>query len=169
MTEPDAPSGELPEEVAWQLQRTDGFLDLRMPERARAEFERIPPPWQTSPEGLRIGLRLASDLKDWPEARRIAGVLRERHPDDVAWWVLLAFAARRAEGLSVAEGILRTARTKFPEVAVIPFNLACYACQQGREDEALAFLAAAVRLDSSYAEMALEDDDLRALWPRIGG
>lgn len=164
---PDASA--MPDDVAWLLQRTDGFLDLRMSARARLEFARVPENWRADPHALRIALRLSSDLNDWPEAQRIAGVLRDRDPDDVAWWVFLAFATRRAEGLAQAEAILRTARTKFPEVAVIPFNLACYACQQRHEDEALSFLAASVRLDPAFAEAALEDEDLRPLWPKIGG
>jgi hypothetical protein len=51
---------------------------------------------------------------------------------------------------------------------VIPFNLACYECQLGHPDEAMAFLEKAFKLDASFREQAFEDDDLKPIWARLG-
>ena len=57
-----------------------------------------------------------------------------------------------------------------PKVAIIPYNLACYAAQLGRLDEAMDWLRRAVTAggDSKGIKgMAMRDDDLKALWERI--
>ena len=56
------------------------------------------------------------------------------------------------------------ARELFPKEPLIPYNLARYAAQLGRIDEAKALLHSAIGLDPLFKEMALEDDDLAGIW-----
>jgi Tfp pilus assembly protein PilF len=53
---------------------------------------------------------------------------------------------------------------RFPDEVAIPFNLACYACQLGRLDEAREKLARAIKMEPAFLKAALEDDDLKAIW-----
>jgi Flp pilus assembly protein TadD len=79
---------------------------------------------------------------------------------DPQHWVNLAFAVRRAKSIAEAEPILREARLRFPGVAVIWFNLACYSAQQGRFGEVGDLLREAIRLEPDLAEAAMVDPDL---------
>ena len=73
-------------------------------------------------------------------------------------------AERRHAGLETAESTLLRARDQFPKEPLIHYNLACYAAQLGRIDDAKALLATAITLDPVFKEMALEDEDLKAIW-----
>ena len=159
----------LPEDVAWKLQRADGFMDLRMPGRARAELDAIPPPHRESAPYRMLVLRLAMEEQRWADAAGLARGLRDSQPDDPGHWVQWAYAVRRAENIESARGILTEARGRFPKVAVIPYNLACYACQLGDLATARECLQQAFKLGPHYRQLALEDSDLEPLWRELGG
>ena len=60
-------------------------------------------------------------------------------------------------------------RKKFPDEAVIAYNLSCYACQLNELDASRVWLKRAIKTGGKDAicKMALEDDDLKPLWPEI--
>jgi len=87
-------------------------------------------------------------------------------------WLHLAYATRRIKsaGLPDAWRILLPAVDRFPDEPVIPFNLACYAAQMDRLDEAWSWLQEAVRRSGNapkVVKMALDDADLAPIWERI--
>jgi hypothetical protein len=53
--------------------------------------------------------------------------------------------------------------------AMIVFNLACYASVTGRMEEAKEGLRHAIDLDKDIRALALDDEDLKPPWDRIGG
>jgi hypothetical protein len=58
---------------------------------------------------------------------------------------------------------------KFPKDPVIPYNLACYACQMQQPDKARVLLTRAMALGGRdhIKRMALSDSDLQPLWKEI--
>jgi hypothetical protein len=66
---------------------------------------------------------------------------------------------------------LLPAADKFPSEPVIAYNLGCYACQMNQLIAALGWLQRAIGAGHKEAikKMALEDDDLKPLWPEIAG
>jgi len=60
---------------------------------------------------------------------------------------------------------------RFPENAILRYNLACYACQLGMMDVAKLWLREAFELDDKkeLKLMALDDPDLKPMWENIGG
>ena len=56
--------------------------------------------------------------------------------ETAGWWISLAYALRRTESIEKAEAILLRAQAIHPKVAMIAFNLACYASVTGRMEEA---------------------------------
>lgn len=157
-------ASELPDDVAWRLSRADGFLDLRMYSRARAELDAIPSDFSRHPLVSRTRLRLLIDQQAWAEARDLARAIRDGDPTTHDMWILLAYATRRCESVAAARQVLEEALHRFPGVPVIRFNLACYACLSGQVDEARRFLHQAFTLDKTFRETAQEDEDLRPLW-----
>jgi Flp pilus assembly protein TadD len=105
----------------------------------------------------------------WDMAAAVASHLVKVDPETAGWWIALAYALRRAENVEKAEAILLRAQTIHPKVAMIAFNLACYASVTGRMEEAKGRLRYAIDLDKDMRKLAIDDEDLRPLWDWIGG
>lgn len=159
----------VPQEVLWRLDACDGYLDLGMLDRARQELDRVTGPSRNSTPFQQAELRLLMESKDWPAAGAAARHLRDLEPGEPAHWVQLAYAIRRAESIEAARAILLEAAARFPKVAVIPHNLACYECRLGRPGDAMTQLECAFGIDPGCRDLAREDEDLRPLWPALEG
>jgi Flp pilus assembly protein TadD len=92
--------------------------------------------------GARVALNTAA--KKWDMAATVAAHLVKVQPANVDWWIALAFARRRSEGIESAEGVLLRARELHHDNAIVEFNLACYASAAGRFGEAKARLGRAI-------------------------
>ena len=103
---------------------------------AALALEEIEPEDRTRTEvlGARVVLYIAA--KKWDMAATVASHLVKVEPENEAWWINLAYSVRRSEGIEQAEAILLRARAIHPKVAMIAFNLACYASVTGRMEEA---------------------------------
>jgi tetratricopeptide (TPR) repeat protein len=112
--------------------------------------------------GARVGIYMAA--KKWNMAAAVASHLVKVDPGTAGWWISLAYALRRTESVEKAEAILLRAQTIHPKVAMIAFNLACYASVTGRIEDAKARLRHAIELDKDIRELALDDEDLKPLW-----
>ena len=65
--------------------------------------------------------------KKWDMAAAVASHLVKVDRGTAGWWISLAYALRRTESIEKAEAILLRAQAIHPKVAMIAFNLACYA------------------------------------------
>ena len=150
--------------------RAVGFLELGMPEDALSELDELSAEQRSSPAALHLKVDALFRLKDWTAAREICLPMLEIHPDDPGWWIQAAYATRRAESVAAAEPILRTAIELHPNHGLILYNLACYACVQGRHDEARGLLMRADTEDrGNILAMAARDPDLIPILPWIIG
>jgi tetratricopeptide (TPR) repeat protein len=73
-------------------------------------------------------------------------------------------------GLDRAWAALHPALERFPRSQIIAYNLACYAAQLDRLDEAWLLFQRALAVAEKPCEvlcLALTDSDLKPLWPRI--
>ncbi|MCS7338454.1 MAG: tetratricopeptide repeat protein [Verrucomicrobiae bacterium] len=156
---------------AHYLNAAIGWLELGNPAEARAELARISAENQSHPDVLEVQWLVCAELKDWPAALATAELLVSRAPDRPGAWIYRAYALRRVPdgGLQKAWDALRPAYDKFVTEPLIPFNLACYACQLGRVAEAREWLkrALAVGDTEKLKQMALSDRDLEPLWAEI--
>jgi hypothetical protein len=114
---------------------------------------------------------ILSERKLWSQALQAARQLIHAAPERVSGWLHQSYALRRAPegGLSKAWETLLPLADKFPKEAVIPYNLACYACQLGQLDAARLWLKRAFEISEPepLKSQALEDDDLEPLWEEI--
>ena len=135
---------------------------------AALALEEIEPEDKTRTEvlGARIALYTA---KKWDMAAAVASHLVKVQPENEAWWVNLAYSVRRSESVEKAEAILLRAQAIHSKIAMIAFNLACYASVTGRMEEAKERLRNAIDLDKDVRILALGDEDLRPLWDWIAG
>jgi hypothetical protein len=148
-----------------------GWLGLNATADARAELDAITPAQQTHPAVLAARWLLCAHQKNWRDALVVADSELAAVPDDAAGWLHRAYALRRVDGggLARAWDALLPAAEKFPTEPVIAYNLSCYACQLNDLPGSRLWLQRAVDAGGKEAirKMALEDDDLRPLWPEI--
>ena len=158
-------------ETTHQLSAAIGWLELGNSREALAELERIAPEYQKVPAVLEVRWMLYTCEADWENALWAARELMAVAPGRPESWLHQAYSARRAPGGSVegAWEALLPAMEKFPKEATIPYNLACYACQMGRLEEAGKLLRRAwsVGEPKTLKEMAMADRDLEPLWEEI--
>jgi Flp pilus assembly protein TadD len=154
----------LPDKVRWTLERADGYMDLRMWPQAEKELARIPKPHRTASPVQQGRLRLTLELREWAPAESLARTLQERMPEDPSFWIQLAYATRRNRTIDDAVAILEEAMNKFPGEAIIPYNLACYACRSGDVTKAGNLLEKVFDMDDAFRLIARQDKDLEPLW-----
>jgi Flp pilus assembly protein TadD len=155
----------------WQrhVLASSGYLELGMFDAAALVLEEIAPEDRTRNEvlGARVNLYMAA--KKWDMAAAVASHLVKVEPENAGWWISLAYALRRTESVEKAEAVLLRAQAMHPKVALIAFNLACYASVTGRMEEAKERLRHAIDLDKDIRGLALDDEDLKPLWDWIAG
>lgn len=148
-----------------------GWLELGNPAEALAELDRVTAAKQGHPGVLEVRWAVLAELKQWERALAVATDMMRLVPDKASGWLHRAYALRRVPkgGLSQAWEALLPAAEMFKKESIIPYNLACYACQLERLDEARTWLRRAMKIGGTaeIKRMALADDDLKPLWPEI--
>ena len=129
----------------------------------------IEPEDKTRTEVLGARIALYITAKKWDMAAAVVSHLVKVDPENEAWWINLAYSVRRSEGIKQGKAILLTTQAIHPKVAMIAFNLACYASVTGRMKEAKVRLRHAIALDKDIRRLALDDEDLKPLWDWIAG
>jgi Flp pilus assembly protein TadD len=153
----------------WQkhVLASSGYLELGMFGDAALALEEIEPEDKTRIEVLSTRVALYKAAKKWEMAAAVATHLVHVEPENSGWWIDLAYATRRYKDVESAEAILVRASELHPDNALIEFNLACYASDAGRFEEAKARLKRAIELDTQLRKLAIDDEDLRPLWDWI--
>ena len=157
------------------LAAAEGWLELGAPEEAFNELNQLSPTARDHPDGLHLLWATHAANEDWQAALDVSEQLVTSAPDVSAGWIHRAYATRRQTGgsLETAWLALYPAAKLFPKEPIIPYNLACYACQMGRLQESKAWLNRALRIPADKSEkamikkMALADSDLEVLWGEI--
>lgn len=148
-----------------------GWVELGSLAEAKAELALIPRAHLSDSRVLEARWQLHAAEKDWASGLPIAEELILVSPEKPGGWLCRAYALRRIEGggLPQAWECLVEAWTKFPKEPVLPYNLACYACQMGQLEQAKKLLLESLKLgrQSTIKKMALADADLKPLWDDI--
>jgi tetratricopeptide (TPR) repeat protein len=149
----------------------EGWLELGNIAEALAELTHIQETLQSHPEVLQVRWAICVHEKNWPMALEVSRALLELYPHLSVGWLHRAYAIRRVPegGLQAAWDALFPVLEKFADTAIIPYNLACYACQMGQLDQARELLSRAIKTGrkNQIKQLALDDSDLKPLWPEI--
>ncbi len=158
-----------PDRHYWEA--ASGWLDLGNPREAAAELDHISPALREHPAVLEMRWRVHAGEKRWDDALQVAQRLARLVPEDPGGWIDQSYALHELRRTREAWDLLLPIATKFPKVGIIPYNLACYACQMGDRAAARQWLAKAVEVrgKEEIRRMALKDKDLEPLWPDIRG
>ena len=156
------------------LLAAQGWLELGNNSEAGEEIARISPAHLDHPDVLELRWAICATGQRWEAGLAIAETLLRVAPERASGWLHQAYALRRVKGggLERAWEVLRPAYEKFPKAELISFNLACYATQMGRLEEAWEWLHKSMEAAGDVEEIkirALDDTDLQPLWERIRG
>jgi lipopolysaccharide biosynthesis regulator YciM len=146
-----------------RLLAASGFCELGLFQEAVEELEGLPAEARETRSVLVIWLTLYQGWQKWAEASTVAMRLAEIEPEESNWRVALAYATRRSRGLASARDILIQASEKFPNCAIIQFNLACYDAQLGHLNKARIRLRQAIEMNQAFAGLARTDPDLEPI------
>jgi predicted Zn-dependent protease len=157
------------------LNAAEGWLGLGNWKEAESELAQIAEALRNHPEVLQARCIVESEAERWDACVEIGRALVELMPDDSFGWINHAYALRRATGggVQAAYDALKPAADRLKELEPVLFNLACYACQLDKLDEAREWLkkcfAEAARQGRRKRRRleALAEPDLEALWPEI--
>src|SRR2546422_1014537 len=149
-----------------------GWIELGNLDEAKNELDRVSPPARQHRDVLQIQWSICAQENNWDAGLKVANALLQVAPQDPAAWLHRAYAVRRVQGggLQAAWDALLPAFEKFPRETTIPYNLACYACQIIRLDEARQWFRRALSVGKdkeAVRRMALRDSDLEPLWEEI--
>ncbi len=120
---------------------------------------------------LELRWHIYAKAEKWEACIQIANAIVTRVPERPFGWIYRSFALHALKRTQEARDELRPAVDRFPEEAIIRYNLACYECQLGRLIDAKEWLRKAFDLGNpaQFKLMALGDRDLEPLWKQIGG
>jgi hypothetical protein len=153
------------------LQAVSGWLMLNNPTEAIAELRQIPSARAIHPNVFLSVWEIHAHCKQWEDAAGAADFVIAMAPHWPEGYVKRAFALHELKRTKEAWKCLLPASRRFASEWVIPYNLACYACQLGRDKVAVKWLERAMKVgDKTHLRaMALADPDLQPLRPKIVG
>ena len=149
-----------------------GWLELGSPGDALDDLELVTAALREHPDVLEVRWQIYARMANWDLALATARQLLTQAPERASGWIHQAYSLRRAQGggLDSAWSALKQALARFPKEPIIPYNLACYAAQMNRLDEAWEWLHKAMEAAEDVdriKQMALMDADLVGLHDRL--
>jgi len=147
-----------------------GWLGLGDHISANEELEQLPPELRVHPAVLELRWQIYAKAERWDAGVDIGYALVSLSPECVVGWIDRSFALHELKRTEEAADLLLPALNCFSRNWLIRYNLACYACQLGNNDEAWHWLEEAFELGDSkeVKQMALDDPDLERFWAEIG-
>jgi Flp pilus assembly protein TadD len=146
-----------------------GWLGLGDATAAAGELANIPHERASHPDVLEVCWQVFAHQRMWDVALTTAEALVRLAPGRSTGWIDQSFALHELRRTEEAMTRLLRAQEQFPEQAIIPYNLACYACQLGDLLTARRWLQKTVKLQGreQTRRMAMEDADLAPLRDEI--
>src|SRR5215212_4811627 len=133
----------------FQIEAAEGWLMLGNPQEAHEELEKISGEAAYDPTVLSMRWQVYAAARWWEAAYVVSKALCELAPQSAEAWICQANTLRNYKGVIDAWSMLLGVVGKFPENAVIRYNLACYAAQMGLLEESCGWLVQAFELEES--------------------
>jgi tetratricopeptide (TPR) repeat protein len=152
------------------LMAAQGWLELGNQVEAGEELEKVTPRLRAHPYVLEMRWQIHAAAKNWDAALDIASTLVQLLPENSFGWVHRSYCLHELKRTREARDELLPMVEKFPDEAILRYNLACYECQLGRLEQAKGWLEKAVEVGGArkIKLMALNDPDLAPLWRTPG-
>ncbi len=153
------------------VRAAEGWLELGDSAEAARELRQLTKAAEKHPDVLELRWRLYALTRQWDAALAMARAVITVAPERPTGWIHQSYSLHELKRTDEAWEQLLAAASKFPEDSVIPYNLACYACQLGDLLVARDWIQRAVKLlgKAEIKSMAQSDGDLAPLRDYIDG
>ncbi|MGO9203556.1 MAG: TPR end-of-group domain-containing protein [Limisphaerales bacterium] len=153
----------------FHLEAAQGCLELGDHIETNEELENISAGLRAHPDVLKVRWEIYAAAKKWEAALDIAAALVRLAPEEAFGWVNRSFCLHELRRTAEARDGLLPVVEKFPDDAIMRYNLACYECQLGRIDQARRWLEKSFEIGDprKLKLMALDDPDLEPLWKNL--
>lgn len=156
--------GALSSSDQFHLRAALGWLELGNPAEAEAELRQLAGDVRNDPEVLELRWHIEAAAKNWEACVEIGETLVRVAPDRPNAWIHRSFALHELKRTQEAFDRLLPVAARWPQLWVIPYNLACYTTQLGRLEEGARWLKQAAALDEARVRReAASDPDLAPL------
>lgn len=144
-----------------QIQFAEGWLGLGNADEADKELANLDSTEAQHPDVLALKWSIHASIGRWEAAYRVALTQLQTDIDDVRGWINQSYALRRLPGSGIPEAMeaLLPALEKFPREMLISYNLACYQCCLGNQEQARKYLKSALKIGVRRQVLALATDD----------
>jgi predicted Zn-dependent protease len=151
--------------MSWerQLNAAMGYLNLGMCEDAMDELQGLTSTDSERPEVVALKIAVFMRQRKWEEALAKATVLMKTLPVQPSAYLDAAFCMHELGRTVEAKGILLEGPAALQQHSTYYYNLACYESCLGNLKLACELLRRAVRMDDTFAKLAMEDPDLANL------
>ena len=152
------------------LQTAQGWFELGDHVEADAELDKIRAKYRAHPDVLELRWQIYAKAKRWDACLEISTAITKTAPERAVGWISRSFALHEMKRTQEAWDNLFAVAERFPNVATVSYNLACYAAQLGKLWESQQWLKQAFNIGDAkkLKLMALDDPDLKPLWEKIG-
>jgi Flp pilus assembly protein TadD len=142
-----------------------GWIELGLPQESHAELARLSPGARCHPDVLSVEWNLCEHENRWQDAYEVASRIVEIDRERTTGWINRSYALHALRRTAEASAALIPAVALFPSNGIIPYNLACYACQLNRLPEARQWLRKAMALEGRDTILlrARTDEDLEPM------
>ena len=152
----------------FQVSAALGWLELGNLLEAARSLDEVSPASRNHPEVLEVRWQIHASQSQWDACVVVADALVQAAPESPFGWIHRACALRRAPNgsLQAAWDALLPAFKKFPGQPMIPYNLACFACQMGNLKETRRWLERAFEVGDpkQLRSLAQHDPELQLYW-----
>jgi len=148
-----------------KIRAAQGYLEIGLLEDALRELESLPENEQMSNESLSVYVEIFRETGEWERMEKTAQLLCETDKQNVKSWLDCAFARYHLDSVEGARATLLAATERFPNEALVHFQLACCECQLGNIADAMKHLNQSKELCPLCRVLALTDEgDLDLIW-----
>lgn len=146
-----------------------GWIELGCLDEAAGELESLPPEARRHPDVLELEWKLHARRGSWERALHAAEQMVASDPARVSGWVDRSYSLHELKRTREAMEMLAGVYPVFEDEFIVPYNLACYACQLGDLAGAKSWLERACQRGDKarIKQMALGDRDLMPMWGEI--
>ncbi len=146
-----------------------GYVELGLLTEAFEELEAVASKDRSSIPVMLAHMAIHMAAKDWALLVTVAKAAAKANPALEQAWISWAYGQRRFTSVADARAVLHEAESHHGKSsALIHYNLACYECQLGEPDKALARLRQACAIGGpEFKLLALDDPDLQPMRSRV--
>ncbi len=141
------------------IESAQGYLLLELPDAALRELRLFVMSTETPLAVHQLRGEALRMRGDFEEALKNFEFVLEENEGDIGVLMAMAWCFKRIDRLDKAIESMKQAYLSSPKEAIVLYNLACYYSLAGEKEDAISWLARAIRLDASFRDQVTKETD----------